>query len=140
MMMRRRLRCTEGFTLTEVLVALLVLALALVALQVRSARYLEDAVYLRERSVAGWVAHNQLTLLRLSAQMGAPLPSAAQSGSVQMAGQTWYWHLEPLPQLAPQPGSSILPLRINVSPRDAQAAREEPLLSLEGVSDAAFSL
>ena len=138
--MHRRHHSKQGFTLTEVLVALLVLALALTALQVRSAHYLEDASYLRERTVAGWVAGNQLTLLRLAAQMGAPLPEAPQSGSVVMAGQTWYWYLQPMPELVTADTSTLLPLRLQVSPLDADAARDAPLVILEGVSDAAFSL
>ena len=53
-------RCDLGFTLLEVLVALVVLALLLGAVIQATGNYTANQVYLRDRIFAEWVAHNQL--------------------------------------------------------------------------------
>ena len=133
-------RINAGFTLVEVLLALLVLALAMTALHVRIGRYLADAAYLREKTVAGWVALNQLELLRLSARRGLAPPALEQSGSVQMANATWYWYLAPEQSPGLDQESTLVPVRIQVSNRNIDSARTAPLITLTGVTDAAFSL
>lgn len=82
-----------GFTLIEVMVALLVLALALAALQLRISQQLDSAAYLRDKTIAQWVALNQLELLRISTRLGNTPPQATMTGTAQMAGRTWYWEL-----------------------------------------------
>src|SRR5690554_2492547 len=98
--MKMRQSCTEtiqprthhhGFTLIEVLVALLVLALALTALQLRITQHLDSAAYLRDKTIAGWVALNQLELLRISEDLASPVPAGVQQGTAVMAGRNWYW-------------------------------------------------
>lgn len=136
----RRRQTDAGFTLVEVLVALLILAVAMTALHLRIGRYLDDAAYLRDKTVAGWVALNQLELLRLSARRGLAPPSVAQSGSVEMANATWYWYLEPEPSPGLDQDSTLVPVRIQVSKHAIETARTAPLVTLTGVTDAAFSL
>ncbi len=71
--------CARGFTLIEVLVALLVLALAMSALQLRMSQHLDSAAYLRDKTIAEWVALDQLELLRIAARVG----SAPAAGTVE---------------------------------------------------------
>src|SRR5215207_3143383 len=86
---------SKGFTLIEVMVALLVLALAMAALQLRIGQTIESAAYLRDKTVAQWVALNQLELLRVATRFGnAPLQQQL-TGAANMAGRTWYWVLTP---------------------------------------------
>jgi len=59
-----------GFTLLEVLIALLVLALALLALMRTAAVQVDNFAALRERTLAGWLAQDLLTETRL----GNPFP------------------------------------------------------------------
>lgn len=135
-----RFRKICAFTLTEVLVALLVLALALSALQLRMSQYLDDAAYLREKTVAQWVALNLLEELRLSTRLGAPPPGQALSGTVSMANRIWYWYLEPETALTTDLVTSLVPVRVQVSAQSAAAAQTAPVVVLTGVSDATFSL
>jgi general secretion pathway protein I len=141
MPMRRRLRnrprrCA-AFTLLEVLAALLVLALALTAWQLRMTQNLDSAAYLRDKTVATWVALNQLELLRIAQRRGGEAPLAGLQGSVTMAGTTWYWVLTPqLTQGVAAETQAIIPLTIGVSADDAESARSAPLITLTGVSDA----
>ncbi len=77
-----------GFTLIEVLVALAVVALALLALSRTAAMQVRDFDALRERTLAGWIAANVLTETRLAVS----LPATGRSdGRVELAARTWRW-------------------------------------------------
>lgn len=81
----------HGFTLLELLVAVAILAIAMGALLSGFARYASQAGYLRERSIATWVAHNRLTEIELEAEWPA---TGGREGKVEMAGTEWKWRLE----------------------------------------------
>jgi general secretion pathway protein I len=137
MPMHRRLpdrpRRHAAFTLLEVLAALLVLGVAMTAWQLRMAQNLDSAAYLRDKTVASWVAHNQLELLRIAQRRGSEAPVGGLQGSVTMAGGTWYWVLTPQ---ALAEADALVPLTIGVSADSIEAARSAPLVTLNGVSDA----
>lgn len=81
----------RGFTLVEVLVAVAVLALALGAVISGMARYASNSGYLRQKTVALWVAHNRLTEFTLQPTW----PEIGKSdGEVEMAGAKWQWRAE----------------------------------------------
>lgn len=139
MPMRRRLRnpCAHagaGFTLLEVLAALLVLGIALTAWQLRMAQNLDGAAYLRDKTVATWVAQNQLELLRIAHRRGSTQAIGELQGSVTMAGATWYWVLAP--QTTQSSDDALIPVAVGVSAESPEAARNEPLVALTGVSHA----
>jgi general secretion pathway protein I len=81
----------RGFTLVEMLVAVAVLAIAMAAILTGMARHADNAGYLREKTVALWVAHNHLTELEL--QSGWPNVGKSD-GEVEMAGKKWKWVAE----------------------------------------------
>jgi len=91
---RRPAHAPGGFTLLEVLVALLLLSLAMVAL-VRSAGLEARAqVQQREATLAQWVAANVIAETRLARR----LPSSGQSqGRAEMGEQRWRWQLDVRP-------------------------------------------
>ena len=81
----------RGFTLLELLVAVAILAIAMGALRSGFARYAAQAAHLRERSIATWVAHNQMTEVELA----PPWPATGgRNGEVEMAGAKWRWRLD----------------------------------------------
>lgn len=137
------MRRNSGFTLVEVLVALLVLALALTAWQLRISGQLDSAGYLRDKTLAQWVAHDQLQYLQLAQRLGQQLSTTTQRGSSTLAGRTWYWQSVPQQQALAatrQAGSNTLlqpPVPVVVS---VAASRDElatsPLVTLTGVLDA----
>lgn len=138
--MRRRhpesARRGAAFTLLEVLAALLVLGVALTAWQLRMAQNLDGAAYLRDRTLATWVALNQLELLRIAERRGAVPAVGSLQGSATMAGSTWYWVLEPQLAQVDAQRDALVPVRIGVSAEGIEAARTTPLVTFDGVSHA----
>jgi len=84
-------RRTRGFTLVEVLIALAVLAIALVAFVSAGAQNADYATYTRDRSIAEWVARNQL----VEYQLQADWPGVGkQDGDTEMSGSNWHWEAD----------------------------------------------
>lgn len=81
----------QGFTLVEVLVAVAVLAVAMSAIVSGMARQTANAAYLREKTVALWVAHNRLTEIAL--EPGWP-GTGTSNGEMEMAGVRWRWTVD----------------------------------------------
>ena len=81
----------QGFTLLEVLVALAILAIALSAAIKVSTANVENASYLRDRTLAHWVAMNILTEI----QIKEVWPSLGKkTGTTMMAEREWFWIME----------------------------------------------
>lgn len=99
------IRRARGFTLLEVLVALVIVAVAVAALGRAGSQALDSQAEIEQRTWALWVADNALSELRL--EPGAP--SGQRSGSVEMGGRTWYWDM----LIQPAPGGDLL--RVDVA-------------------------
>lgn len=84
-------RASRGFTLIEVLVAVAVLGLAMGAVLASSSQYANNAIYLRDKTFASWVAHNQLNEWHLQEEWPK---TGTREGSSEMAGRDWYWTAE----------------------------------------------
>jgi general secretion pathway protein I len=81
-------RAQRGFTLIEVLVALVIVALGMSALLGTLGSAADTASYLRDKSFAQWIGFNQLATLRLS----GTLPSdGTTDGELDYAGRHWRW-------------------------------------------------
>lgn len=80
----------RGFTLLEVLVALLLLSLALAALVRLAGLDARASAQLRDGTMAQWVAANVLAETRLR----TPLPALGSSnGEATLGGRRWRWTL-----------------------------------------------
>jgi general secretion pathway protein I len=89
----------RGFTLVEVMVALFVVAVALPALMFQLGTQLSSSAVLQDKTLATWVAQDQLALHSL--QSVASAASDAQ-GERLLAGREWPWQLST--QTTPVPG------------------------------------
>ncbi len=79
----------RGFTLLEILVALLILAIALSALMRVVIQSTDTSISLRSHLEAQWIAVNRITELQLRKEW----PSAdTTSGTTEFNGRKWYWH------------------------------------------------
>lgn len=79
---------SRGFTLLEVLVALAIFALVAASVLGVSARSLQNASRLEDKTLAMWIADNQLTTLQLASEVPAP---GNQQGQVEFANRQWQW-------------------------------------------------
>lgn len=78
----------SAFTLVEVLVAVAVLAVAMGAVISGMARQTSNAAYLREKTLALWVAHNRLTEIALEPAWPA---TGSSDGDAELGGVRWRW-------------------------------------------------
>jgi general secretion pathway protein I len=81
-------RASSGFTLIEVLAALVIVSLGMMAVIQAVSQTASNSAYLHEKSVAHWIALNRVTEMRLALQ---PPPTGESSGEVEMSGARWHW-------------------------------------------------
>jgi len=79
-----------GFTLLEILVALAVVAIALSAIVSEVSNNVKNAAHLRDKTLAHWVAMNQVTEWRTSGDWPAP---GVSQGDALMAEHEWHWSM-----------------------------------------------
>jgi general secretion pathway protein I len=81
----------RGFTLVEVLIAVLVVALGIGALLSTVSASATAIARLRDKSFAQWIALNQISTQRLS---GAQPSVGVTYGTIDFAGGSWRWQQE----------------------------------------------
>jgi len=81
-------RDARGFTLVEVLVALMVVAIGLAALMVAVSGTARSSAYLRDKTLAQWIALNRLTEVRLNMNK---FGQNTDTGELVFAGRTWHY-------------------------------------------------
>ena len=81
-------RNSRGFTLIEVVVALAILGVGMLAVFKTIGDTVHNVDALRDRSLAEWIADNRITEIRVSGEM----PSVEETaGEVEFAGRRWHW-------------------------------------------------
>jgi general secretion pathway protein I len=83
-----RRRRARGFTLIEVLAALVIVALGMLGVIQAVTQTARNGSYLREKTLAHWIAMNVITERRL---LATPPEVAETSDDVEFAGQRWRW-------------------------------------------------
>lgn len=102
-------RKDSGFTLVEVLAALLIFSLAIVGLSHSTTQSVAHTQRLTHKTYAGVVADNQLILARMRRpEIGT------KSGKEDAGGHSYSWRLE----TAKTPQDGLLELRVYVSQED----------------------
>jgi general secretion pathway protein I len=81
-------RDARGFTLVEVLVALMVIAMGLAALMVAVSGTARSSAYLRDKTLAQWIALNRLTEVRLNM---TKFGQNTDKGELDFGGRTWHY-------------------------------------------------
>jgi len=118
--MRRR---SQGFTLIEVLAALVIVALGMLGVIQAVTQTARNGTYMREKTLAHWIALNLVTERRL---LPTPPDVSESSEEVEFAGQRWRWTMN-----VSQTGVESL-RRMDVSVRRADAPDGTSLATVTG--------
>lgn len=110
---RRAVRPASGFTLIEVLAALVIVALGMLGVIEAVSQQARNGTYLREKTIAHWIAMNIVTEQRLQS---APPPVADSSDDVEFAGQRWRWSM----RVTQTQVQSLRRMDVTVRPADAR--------------------
>ncbi len=83
-----RSQTRAGFTLLEVMIALVIVGLTLLAMAGKMGSMLNAANTMRNYTYASWIAHNKITEMRLA---NVVPEVSSSSGEVRYAGVDWAW-------------------------------------------------
>ncbi len=83
-----RSQTSAGFTLLEVMIALVIVGLTLLAMAGKMGSMLNAANTMRNYTYASWIAHNKITEMRLA---NVVPEVSSSSGEVRYAGVDWAW-------------------------------------------------
>jgi len=78
----------HGFTLVEVLVALMIVAMGLAALMTAVSSTARTSGYLRDKTLAQWIALNRLSEVRLNTNK---FGQNTDKGDIDFANRTWHY-------------------------------------------------
>ena len=86
-------RRNTGFTLIEVLVALVIVSLGMMAVKTQVDRYVFTARYMEEKTLASWIASNQIAMLSIDPQWPA-VGNTSGEDVEDFAGRDWIVEIE----------------------------------------------
>ena len=113
----------RGFTLIEVLAALVIVALGMIAAIQAVTQSARNGTYLRDKTLAHWIAMNLITEQRLQS---SPPEVTKSSDELEFAGQRWRWTMV----VTQTPVDSLR--RMDVSVRRAESPENSSLTTVTG--------
>ncbi len=113
---------TRGFTLIEVLVALAIVAIGMAAVLGAIGSSADSATWLRDKTLAEWIALNQIAQTRLQAR---PPSKGSSDGELDYAGRHWRWHQEVTDGDLP----GILRIDVSVQEADTPEGKDAPSIA-----------
>lgn len=119
---------TYGFTLVEVMVAVVVISISISAVLFQMVSAADNTAYLRDKTMAQWVALNQLELAYLENAATNQLPDREKNGSEIMAGREWFWRVKPIETQA----DGFLQLQVSVGLSESP---DDSLVTVQGLVD-----
>ncbi len=113
--MNKRRNASCGFTLIEVLVALVIVAVGIAAVMSALLASASATQRLRERAFAEWVAANRIVEMRLAPEFP---PIGRSDGVASMGGREWRWQQE----IRRTAVEGLVQIVVDVRPAEAPAA------------------
>jgi general secretion pathway protein I len=123
---------TAGFTLLEVLAALVIVSLGMLAVIEAIGQTASNSTRMRDRTIAHWVAMNRLTAARLEPR--APKIDKT-SDEVEMAGRRWRWTME----VSETPVKTMFRIDVRVAEAEAEADDDRSLAQVTGFYGSAIA-
>lgn len=81
----------QGFTLIEVMVAMMIVALALPALLDQAERIAQHTFVARAKTQAYWVAQNKMAEIQIDRRLNGELPPRRERDVVELGRDKWQW-------------------------------------------------
>jgi len=110
-----------GFTLIEVLVALVIVAVGMSVLMSTLSSSAKSVVYMQEKTFAEWAALNKIALLRVSLQQGQLPPQTSTNGDMDYAGRSWHWRQDVVASQVP----GINRIDVKVRPKEVKGGDDD---------------
>jgi len=104
----------RGFTLIEVLVALVIVAVGMSAVMGALTSSANTMNFLKDETFAQWVALNKIATVRTSGQQPA---SGNTDGDIDFGGRSWHWRQEVVTTDLP----GVLRIDVKVRPKEVKA-------------------
>ncbi|WNO08975.1 type II secretion system minor pseudopilin GspI [Teredinibacter sp. KSP-S5-2] len=82
-----------GFTLVEVMVALMVVGMALPAIVMQIQSSLDYATQAEDKTFAYWIAENKSQEIILAHRLKKKLPPKRESDTMEFGGREWAWQI-----------------------------------------------
>ncbi len=108
----------RGFTLIEVLVALVIVAVGMAAVLSALSSSASTVSFLRDETFAQWLALNQIATIRISGQQP---PVGNTDGDTDFAGRSWHWRQEVVSTEVP----GVVRIDVKVRPKEIKAGDDE---------------
>jgi general secretion pathway protein I len=129
-----RRRGAGGFTLIEVLVALVIVAVGMAAVLGALSSAASTLSFLRDETFAQWVALNKIATIRISGQQPA---TGNSDGDTDFAGRSWHWRQEVVTTEVP----GVVRIDVKVRPKEIQAGDDEAwTTTVSGISGNAVGI
>lgn len=116
------MRSERGFTLIEVMVALLIVSLALPALLMRIGSMASATVHHRDSMIAQWVVEDKYREVFLQIERQREIPTGRIADDIEMAGEVY----DRVTEVKPGPNPGILVMDITIT----RQGEDEPLAVL----------
>jgi len=117
----RKIKRQKAFTLIEVLVAMAVLTLSLLAAIKVASEVTTSAIHMQEKTLAQWVAMNKVAEARLQKNWPA---IGRSNGDIEYADRSWHWQME----VKSTPDNSVRKVEVGVLPESDKDAETPTVL------------
>jgi general secretion pathway protein I len=110
-----------GFTLIEVLVALVIVAVGMSALMGALSSSAKTVAYMQDKTFAEWVALNQIVTVRIGLQQGQVPPTGTTNGDMDLANRTWHWRQDVVTSQVP----GLVRIDVKVRPKEIKGGEDD---------------